>query len=72
MVIRLYPKTERRIMLVWAAVRDVDGEEIPSKQSVRGLEKDVIEYCDWVKKHTPEWDKKYPVVRITRFRCVEV
>jgi hypothetical protein len=59
-------------MIIYAAVRDIDGEDLPSPMSVRPTKEDVQEYCDWIKKMTPEWDALYPVVRITRFQCKEI
>ena len=59
-------------MLVYAAIRDVDGEELPSPMSIASAKRDVEKHCQEVRRTTPEWDKEYPVVRIARFQCKEI
>ena len=59
-------------MVIYAAVRNIDGEEIPSKLSVGPNPAAVEAYCNDVRKLSPNWDRKYPVVRIAKFQAREI
>ena len=59
-------------MLIFAAIRMVDGEELPWSPSARMHKDETVAVCDRTRRMTPEWDASYPVVRIARFQCKEI
>jgi len=60
-------------VIVYAPIRQhPDGDEWIQEMHVASIKSWVEHLLTMDAKHTPDWDRKYPLVRISRFRCTEI